>query len=214
MSFCILIPTINRKDLLQEALKEYAILYPNTKKLILDNGNQDIEAQDLMTVLYKSPQNLGVAASWNFLIKRAIEQGETNFLILNDDVILKKGEGVINDIIKSHNKENSNEHHFYVCYESNHWSSYILNKSIYDKVGEFDENFKRCFYEDNDYAYRMKLNGVNYHIDQRLNPEVFLNNGSTIKDPNLRGDQENREYFVSKWGGMPKEETYKTPFNV
>jgi GT2 family glycosyltransferase len=209
MSFCILIPTINRKDLLQEALKEYALYYPKTKKLILDNGNQNIEAQDFRTIIYKSPRNLGVASSWNFLINRAIEQGETNFLILNDDVILKKGESIINEIINTH-KGNNN---FYVCYASNHWSSYILNKEIYEQVGEFDENFKRCFFEDNDYAYRMKLKGVNYHIDQRLNPEVFLNNGSTIIDPTLRGEHENREYFVKKWGGMPNEEKYLTPFN-
>lgn len=210
MSFCILIPTINRKDLLEEALKEYSVYYPKTKKLILDNGNQNIEAQDFRTILYKSPHNLGVAASWNFLIKRAIEQGETNFLILNDDVILKKGEETIEEIIYS---EIPDTHNFFVCYESNHWSSYILNKSIYEEVGEFDENFKKCFYEDNDYAYRMKLKGIHYHIDQRLNPEVFLNNGSTLKDPSLRGDHENREYYVRKWGGMPKEEKYITPFN-
>jgi GT2 family glycosyltransferase len=210
MSFCILIPTINRKDLLEDALKEYAIYYPKIKKLILDNGNQNIEVQDFRTIIYKAPRNLGVAGSWNFLIKRAIEQGETNFLILNDDVILKKSERVIEEII---NSGKLNNHNFFVCYTSNHWSSYILNKEIYDLVGEFDENFKKCFYEDNDYAYRMKLNGVNYHIDQRLNPEVFLNNGSTLIDPSLRGDQENREYFVRKWGGMPNEEKFLTPFN-
>ena len=134
-------------------------------------------------------------------------------MILNDDIILKKNESVINDIINSKNQNHPYFNNFYVCDPSNHWSSYILNKEIYELVGEFDENFKRCFYEDNDYAYRMKLKGINYHIDRRLNPEVFLNNGSTIKDPNLRGDQENREYFVAKWGGMPNEETYKTPFN-
>ena len=210
MSFCILIPTINRKDLLEEALKQYAVYYPNTKKLILDNGNQNIEAQDFRTILYKSPQNLGVAGSWNFLIKRAIEQGETNFLILNDDVILKKGEAIIDEIISSKLPSTNN---FFVCDPSNHWSSYILNKYIFEDIGDFDENFKRCFFEDNDYAYRMKLKGINYHIDRRLNPEVFLNNGSTIVDPNLRGDQENSKYFVRKWGGMPNEEKYLTPFN-
>ena len=134
-------------------------------------------------------------------------------MILNDDVILKKNESVINDIINSKNQKHPYYNNFYVCYESNHWSSYILNKEIYEEVGEFDENFKRCFYEDNDYAYRMKLKGINYHIDQRLNPEVFLNNGSTLVDPSLRGDEENREYFVRKWGGMPNDEKYLTPFN-
>jgi hypothetical protein len=59
----------------------------------------------------------------------------------------------------------------------------------------------------------MKLKGINHHIDQRLNPEVFLNNGSTLVDPSLRGDEENKEYFVRKWGGMPNDEKYLTPFN-
>lgn len=206
-SFCILIPTINRADLLRDALEYYELLYPNTEKLILDNGNQEIVCYDKRATIYKSEHNLGVAGSWNFLIKKAIEKGYGHFLVLNDDVILKKHEDIINGII------NAPKTNFFVCDPSNHWSSFILSKHIYDKVGEFDENFKKCFYEDNDYAYRMKLASMDIHIIRELNPEEFLNNGSTLEHPELRGDVENRDYYVKKWGGMPNFETYTTPFN-
>ena len=39
---CILIPTINRKDLMMKALESYSEVMPEVTKLILDNGNQDI----------------------------------------------------------------------------------------------------------------------------------------------------------------------------
>jgi len=42
MNFCILIPTINRADLLMEALPVYKEVYPNVKVYILDNGHQKI----------------------------------------------------------------------------------------------------------------------------------------------------------------------------
>ena len=40
MGYSILIPTVNRKDLLMEALEWYTIGMPNTNILVLDNGNQ------------------------------------------------------------------------------------------------------------------------------------------------------------------------------
>ena len=44
--FCIAIPTINRKDLLVEALGYYAKTIPKVTKLILDNGYQGIEPME------------------------------------------------------------------------------------------------------------------------------------------------------------------------
>ena len=46
MDICILIPTINRKDLLDEALEEYAKCYPTIEKFIVDNGKQGIKCLD------------------------------------------------------------------------------------------------------------------------------------------------------------------------
>lgn len=205
--FCILIPTINRKDLLMEALEHYVVAYPNTQIFIVDNGRQDIPRLTTNMTIYEMSENLGVSGSWNFLVKKAIDNLFHDFLILNDDVILKKDESTISALI-----EKGGDNTFHVCKTFYNWSSYILNRTIYEKVGEFDENFKKAFFEDNDYCYRMVLAGVNYQFQDALNPEVYRNSQTIAKDPTLSGYLENEKYFIEKWGGRPGSETHKTPF--
>ena len=208
MSFCILIPTINRKDLLMEALEHYVTAYPNTDILIVDNGTQNIPQLSPNMYIYPQMTNLGVSGSWNYLIKRAIYFNHTNFLILNDDIVLKKSEKIINSIIN-----NSNENTMHVPNYIYNWSAFLLNKYVYENVGEFDEGFTRCYFEDNDYAYRVKLANMLIKSEPLLNAEVYRNSMTIQKDPFLSTFAENQKYYVSKWGGMPEQETYKTPFN-
>jgi GT2 family glycosyltransferase len=81
-------------------------------------------------------------------------------------------------------------------------------------VGEFDEAFEKCFFEDNDYEYRMRLAGITIRYEDALNSEVYRNSQTIEKDPLLGGYLSNREYYIKKWGGLPDSETYKTPFNL
>jgi GT2 family glycosyltransferase len=205
---CILIPTINRKDLLMEALNSYSKLMPEVPKLILDNGKQDISCVDDNTWIWESKENLGVAGSWNYLVNKAILNDFKYFLILNDDIILQKDEGLIRQILSKGTSE-----HFYLCRPFYNWSSFILTKKVYEKVGPFDEQFKKAYFEDNDYMYRMKLAGIPIKYVDELNPDVYLNSQTIEKNPLLGGYVENREYFLQKWGGLPESETFKTPFN-
>jgi len=205
---CILIPTINRKDLLMKALNSYAESMPEVTKLILDNGNQDIPCVDDNTWVWESKENLGVAGSWNYLINKAILNDFKYFLILNDDVILQKKEHEIRDILKKGTNE-----HFYICRPFYNWSSFLLTKKVYEKVGAFDEQFKKAYFEDNDYMYRMKLTGVPIKYVDELNPDIYLNSQTIEKNPQLNGYVTNKEYFIQKWGGVPESETFKTPFN-
>jgi len=181
---------------------------PNTQIFVWDNGKQGIPAYP-NTKVFESEYNYGVAASWNALIERAHKMGFENYLILNDDVILRCGEGVINQILEK-GKDGSA---FHRCRPFYNWSSFILRKTTFDLVGKFDENFKRCYFEDNDYQYRMKLLGVPLRYEDDLNPEIYRNSQSILKNPILSNYIDNRDYFIRKWGGMPDSETYKTPFN-
>lgn len=208
MNFCILIPTINRKDLLIEALDFYTTHMPNTQILIWDNGKQSIPTYP-NTEIFEADYNYGVAASWNALIDKAWERGIENYLILNDDVILRCGEGIINQMLVKCAETKA----FHRCRPFYNWSAFILRKSTYDLVGRFDENFKRCYFEDNDYQYRMRLAGIPIMYEDQLNPEIYRNSQSILKDPLLSNYIDNRDYFVKKWGGMPDSETHKTPFN-
>jgi GT2 family glycosyltransferase len=208
-NFCILIPTINRADLLLEALAEYDKCYPNTKIIVLDTGKQSLGSSNPNVTIFGIPEPMGVARAWNCLI--SIAGGyhkEENFLILNDDVILTKTESDIHKII---NRGNDNT--FHVCRTAYNWSSFILRKSIYDNVGLFDEDFEKCYFEDNDYHYRMKLAGVKIKYEDDLNPDIYRNSMTIEKDPSLGNYINNRDLYVKKWGGAPEEEKYETPYN-
>jgi len=209
MNFCILIPTINRADLLMEALPVYKEVYPNVKVYILDNGHQKIAIPSKnFEIITPEPAFSGVAASWNMLIEYAINENHDYFLILNDDIILKAGQSNINALI-----EHWGQNTFHRPRPFYNWSAFIMNKHIYNQVGEFDENFKKAFFEDNDYEYRMRLKGVTIRYEDALNPEIYRNSMTIEKDPLLGDYIANREYYIRKWGGLPTEETYKNAFN-
>lgn len=211
MSYCIAIPTINRKDLLVDALSWYLKKLPTTEIFVLDNGKQGLLPADPLQRLriFEPQSNLGVAGSWNWLMKTAIRFGYSNVLMLNDDVILQRDESEICALI-----DKGDLNTFHRCRPFYNWSSFILRTSIYEKVGDFDENFKKCFFEDNDYEYRMRLAGVAIKYEDDLNPQVYRNSQTIEKNPLLGGYIENREYYIKKWGGLPDSETYKTPFGI
>lgn len=206
--FCICIPTVNRKDLLVEALPYYCSLYPTTNIYVLDNGHQNIPQLCSRIYIFESEENLGVARSWTFLINKAIENGESNFLVLNDDIIYKRGQGFVNALIEKHGAWT-----FHQPRPIYNWSIFLISKEIYQKVGEFDSNFKRCFYEDNDYMYRLKLSGINVRYEDEFAPEVYRCSETTKRSPELGGYLENRAYYLEKWGGLPHQERYTFPFN-
>lgn len=206
--FCILIPTVNRKDLLMEALQYYKNHYPNTDILILDNGQQNIPQISPRIYIWESDINKGVAGSWNFLIQRAIEMGYEYFLVCNDDIIYQEGAGQINALIIKWGEYSLLQPRPYY-----NWSIFLISKTIFAAVGEFDEAFQRCFFEDNDYQYRVKLAGFNLQYSDELSPKVYRCSQTTQKSPELGGYVENRDYYLTKWGGLPNNEIYKTPFN-
>jgi glycosyltransferase involved in cell wall biosynthesis len=61
MKLIIGIPTINRADLLNEALANYFEDFKDTEIVICDNGKQDIITRERNFVLYRPEQNLGVS---------------------------------------------------------------------------------------------------------------------------------------------------------
>lgn len=206
MKLIIGIPTINRADLLNEALANYFEDFKDTEIVICDNGKQDIITRERNFVLYRPEQNLGVSGSWNMIMDYADKVNATHVLILNDDIYLGKSQEEIGTIIRLWNPE-------FICTELN-WCSFILSVDTYKKVGKFDENFFPAYFEDNDYFRRMQLLGISIIMNPMLNPVIYRNSMTIQKTPELNnGFEKNRQYYISKWGGQPTQETFSTPFN-
>ena len=101
--------------------------------------------------------------------------------------------------------------------EAPQFSCFGINRLCYEKIGPFDDQFYPAYYEDNDYHYRMRLGNLaavcnlkNFYFHFGSRTKIINPAFKEFVDENyLR----NRERYLSKWGGLPGEETYKTPFD-
>lgn len=210
-TFVIGIPTINRWDILQNTMHSYLQDFPSTYFAIVDNGHQGIKehfAKHTRVIVYTPKVNLGVSASWNLICKDVFYQMHIdNVLMLNDDIYLGRTEDEVKDFII----QNSDR----FCQSTINWCSMVIPRLMFDKIGMFDEEFYPAYFEDNDYAYRMKLVSESAVVSPLLTPVVFNNSMTIKKDPSLNNNfNKNREYYIRKWGGVPEKETFKTPFGV
>lgn len=221
----ILIPTINRKDLLRESLLTLdKQLEDFNKLLIIDNGHQNIHEiiHDLNMFksqqidIYESPNNLGVAGSWNFGIKYFRDFGDS-LLVMNDDIVIGEDQlKKINTILDLG----------WLVTSSFLWSIFLISKPCWEyflnKDGYvFDENFFPAYFEDNDFAYRLILartdnnNEILHRGSRELDPIIQRNSMTIKKDSKLNGNfGKNERYFIKKWGGRPGHEKFKKPFGV
>lgn len=205
--FAIGIPTINRWDLLSEALKRYDRNLPEVDIIIVDNGNQDISGLPKNAIVLKQENNIGVAASWNLLCN-FIFRKYSWAIILNDDVETDYNQIQFRNLIAG-NK------HIGFFKSKKEWSLFGLNKATFETVGKFDEKFYPAYYEDNDYMYRMKLAGIRMMERETLDPLIYRNSMSIRKEPSLNKDyMMNHNYYIKKWGGKPGEEKYNIPFGL
>lgn len=208
-NFAIGIPTINRLDLLHPALLYYLMDFPEIEIHILDNGKQDIEKRisHPNIIVTETDVNYGVAKSWNTLCDD-IFQNHEYALILNDDIYLGRTQWEILSLLV--NPEYKSD--LYVGTQD--WCCFLLPKKTFEIVGRFDENFYPAYYEDNDYHYRLNLGGMKTLHIPYLNPLVHRSSKTIEKDSSLRTlFEDNKDYYIHKWGGEPTKETYSTPFN-
>ena len=200
------IPTINRADLLNEALAKYFEDFKDTHIAICDNGNQDILTREENFMIYRPQENLGVAKSWNMLMDYSEKIGATHVLMLNDDIYLGKTETELYMLIK-----NDIDADFINSFHN--WCSYILRVDIWKKAGKFDEEFFPAYFEDNSFDYKMTLVGAKKSWTSFLDPIVYRNSMTIAKDPTLNQKfMQNKQMSLNMWGGLPSEEKYKTKF--
>jgi GT2 family glycosyltransferase len=182
-------------------------------------------------------ENIGVSAAWNYGITIAqIEYKSEMYLICNNDTLVYKGtiEKLNHEIqnqaydmltgtnISGHVDQFTNQKPVRIetakeITENPDFSFFIIKKSTYEKVGKFDERYYPAYFEDNDYHYRMRLLGLKAY---KLRDAPFFHYGSrTIKSSEIMQEKSNagyvvnRQYYIEKWGGIPGEEKYKTPYN-
>jgi glycosyltransferase involved in cell wall biosynthesis len=196
------VPTLNRYELLAHLLDsaERGSMRPSGY-VIVDNGGT-LPTPTLPNVEVIRPErNVGVAASWNRILERA--NGES-VIIANDDVTL--GHDTFRLLVQALDSGAI----FVECGLG--WALFGQSAECTRRVGPYDEKFYPAYYEDNDYAFRMRHAGIertSLRSDaQHVRSATLAKAGSVAElDPS-----HSRAYYLSKWGGLPGQERYSQPF--
>jgi GT2 family glycosyltransferase len=213
INICIL--AYNRYDCLKNLIVSIldGCLLPD-RIIVLDNGNSltpDFFKEFKPIIDFVLPgKNLGIAQGWNWFLRNVPEKR----IILNDDLVFHK------DTLEKF-MEGYSETSITRCggiLLDNAFSFFAIPDFIVNKVGEFDKNFWPGYFEDNDYVYRMSLLGYGTVVAKDSNADhvgsahlkVFTSSEMDNHHKNFRA---NRAYYVQKWGGLPGEEKFITPFN-
>lgn len=191
----------------------------------------------------RNNERWGFQKSVNFGVNYGLQNGADMMLICNNDIVLHpeaiwrlterftkdpvgmvtcmdiRGEmqekGIMPQLIGQLNAKDKE-----VVDEAPHpnFSAFMLSKACWEDVGEFDELFEPAYFEDNDYHYRMKKleipaivypSAMFYHYGSRTQNEAL---GQPIVSGPLF--ENNRAFYAKKWGGIPGQETFNTPYNI
>ncbi len=219
------IPTLTRYDLLIRLLIKLSrdIYYFNKLEVVvLDNGGKlsasnylekNIDSEITKKINLITPAyNLGVPSSWNFFIRNY-----GRCIIANDDVVFSK------IAIECFEKASLNNPQTIIF--ENHdtiagFSTFLVNRpEEWIRLGGFDELLSPAYFEDNDCRYRLSLNG-NPVLKVQL-ADWFHDNSSTLSASTESYRRmhwclysRNKLYYKKKWGGLPGNEVYETPFDT
>ena len=209
-------PTYRRYDLLGQmvASAERGTVVPD-RYYIVDNGGSFVAgAHGLPTVKTEvaSPgRNMGVSASWNVTLSRH----DDIVIMVCDDVVL--GTHTVEALVQGY--EAHPEIGFFFPESASMFTVYLQRKSLFEKLGPYDEQFWPAYFEDNDMYRRMGLagerslavtgEGVGYY--HHLSATMKTYNADEMRDHHARFEACQR-YYVQKWGGMPHHERFATPF--
>lgn len=197
------VPILVRPDILQEMLASIDVEIG--RMVIVDNGDVIPKEQPPQMTIVRPGGNLGVAASWNHIIK--ITPDAPWWCIVNFDVVFAPG-----DLQRLVERMEAGVEVVML----GGFTAFGVSRSAIAKAGWFDENFIPAYFEDNDFDRRCRLTGVSM---EALPAGMRHRVSSTLKDDkgaqvgNTKTFPMNRAYFKQKWGGMPYRETYETPFD-
>lgn len=191
-------PTLNRYDYLVnmiESAKEGTVV-PDEFMIVDNGGKLSLTGNNIK--VHTPGYNLGVAASWNLLIKNSIDYR----IIVNDDI-----EFNLDTVELMVEKAKAGFGMVLGC----GYSCFLIQDSLVKEVGWFDEDLSPGYgyFEDNDYAVRMRLRGI---VPADV-PPVVHRSGMTRRMLMTKGFDCSGRYYEAesryrlKWGGKVDHET-------
>lgn len=215
-----------RQLILAEAtLKSIKTEHQLLKLCVINGGDNTDFAYNNFDIVMENENCL--AKAWNMGIKRLLELGCDYIIISNLDVVLQDS---VDNLIKFAQEKKDGVMWTGKCINTvkptsevidhincwDHFSFFMVDKTFFERVGMFDENYRRAYFEDVDMIWRIHL----LHEIAYCCPTCgFLHHGQTTSRDNngtLLANMpidNNKEYFLRKWNDVRGGKGYEFPFN-
>ncbi len=212
------VPVLNRLDLLERCLERIDI---PADILIVNNNSVDPSFQTTLRNLaarrglevHDQERNLGVAATWNYILAAGLGWGHEVVFIGSNDTFVHPGSlaATLERIRDAREDE--------VIWHIHAWNFFAIHTRAVARVGWFDENFYPAYCEDEDYSHRCEVLGMQRVILHLPNLGAeHLGSQTILSDAEYEAlNREthfgwNQRYYREKWGGPPHAERFRTPF--
>ena len=172
--------------------------YPKTQELnkLLDECRSSISGYDELVLVINEGIGFAKACNWGFKMAKG------DYLVLvSNDVVFKRGN--IKDLIDERGVTSPLLNG--VKPPRGLWGCcFCIPRWVYEQIGGFDEQFEIGYFEDDDYAMRLKL--ANIPLITKENVEIVSEGGKTMKEMNhAKAYGENKVKFLAKY---PNAELY------
>ena len=210
MTIVLSIPTYKRFDLLADCIASAnAGSVPPSRITVIDNsGGQCPPIPGAEIVLGRQPQS--VAKAWNDAVALT---GSNGWLILANDDIAFAPDTIARMVNVAEQQPRAG---IVSPIEGQRFSCFLLRYQAYLDIGPFDEAFQMAYFEDNDYAWRLKLKRWQLALALSDVRHVGSATLARLSAQEMRAKHEayahNESRFRAKWGGPPHAEVYTTPF--
>jgi GT2 family glycosyltransferase len=177
-------------------------------------------------VIDNSQHGWPLSRAWNYGVTRLLSEGCDGVVVCNDDIVLRPDTGPqLVEGLRSrpdllmvtgfHCEQGQERPPSWE--EGADFACFCVDTRLFRTVGEFDENFTPCWFEDVDMHHRIRMAG--YDAMRYASYHHYLN-GTLKHDAERRAVCQARfpglqRYFIAKWGGLPGEHgTHDIPFRV
>lgn len=213
MTYTALIPIIDLgiADVCIESIlrPDSASGFDHKSLLLVDNTMTGSVAAryGLPTYRDEDGHNLGVARAWNIGAKEVMERGLDYMIIVSASMQFGP---ILHQTFISEMERHTDAH---VIEATGHsWHLIAFHRSVFEKIGLFDENFYPAYFEDIDFGYRMLLS-KSFPFGW---PNVWVNAVLTGVAQHIKFVDCSAApllvYYREKWGGNKGEEQFTRPF--
>ena len=207
--YAMYIPYVNRPDLLDKAFNSAWDLRANLS--IIDNSKDGLDRPFPGIFVMRPPVPLTFSQTMNWMLADSRRHGASICMWMHSDAEAAEGSALA--LLGAARVALDAGVRWGVLF-TNYDAMSAINLKAVEEVGEFDTNLQ-WYASDCDFYYRMKLAGwdcMETGIDVKHTPSQTLNSDPEIKAKVDAMVPIREAYYISKWGGHPGRETFKTAF--